>query len=62
MQPQDRDYVVETLDNGLRLAVLDIPHVHSTYIGAFTPGGPAYEPSTLHGIMSRQNCTGSVIF
>ena len=43
-------YTLETLDNGLRVFHLDLPHVHSTGLAAYVAAGPVYEGESNHGV------------
>jgi predicted Zn-dependent peptidase len=45
----ERGYALETLDNGLRLALMHMPHAGTLFLGACLPAGPAYEPKHLSG-------------
>lgn len=44
------EYAFETQDNGLRVAAVPMPHLHSVAIQAWVHGGSAYEPVDQNGI------------
>lgn len=46
----DYSYTRETLNNGLRLMWMDLPHVHSVAIHATVQAGPAYETKDNNGV------------
>ena len=44
------EYTTETLDNGLRLTWLDLPHTHSVSVHVCVRTGPAYEKPGNNGV------------
>ena len=44
------EYTTETLDNGLRLTWLDLPHTHSVAVQVYVRTGPAYEKEANNGV------------
>lgn len=44
------DYQIETLANGLRVAVLDLPHLHSVFVGVYVGAGWFYEDKSINGV------------
>lgn len=46
----DYAYKRETLDNGLRLLWMELPHVHSVSLHAYVATGPAYETRENNGV------------
>jgi predicted Zn-dependent peptidase len=46
----DYSYTTETLENGLRLLWMHLPHVHSASLHAYVATGPAYEKPQNNGV------------